>query len=177
MLFQTERLLVRQLTEKDIDAMYAIYSDADAMRWVGDGEPITRDGCLKWIEVTRRNYATRGYGMSALTLRTTGSVVGFCGLVHPGCQPEVEIKYALLRDYWGQGFASEAAKGMLAYGAKILGMQEVIATTAPDNVASQRVLQKAGMQHVRTRPNDDGTFTKVFVWRPIQEDLTRENVR
>lgn len=175
MLFQTERLLVRHLSENDIEAMHAVYGDADAMRWVGDGKPLSRDGCLKWIEVTRRNYATRGYGMSALTLHTTGAVIGFCGLVHPGNQPEAEIKYALLREYWGQGFASEATQGMLAYGARLFGMHLVIATVALDNLASQRVLLKAGMQPVQTRSNDDGTFTQVFAWRPVNAEFIPEN--
>ncbi len=147
-LFTTERLLVRQIDHADIDDMFAVYGDAESMRWVGDGVPLPRDGCAHWVDVTRTNYEKRGYGMSALVLKTTGEVVGFCGLVHPGGQAEPEIKYALKRAFFGQGFASEAVIGMLRYGRETLGLRHIIATVAPENTVSLRVLQKAGMVEV-----------------------------
>jgi RimJ/RimL family protein N-acetyltransferase len=119
---------------------------------------------MRWIAVTKRNYATRGYGMSALVLKQSGSVVGFCGIVHPGGQPEAEIKYAVLPIHWGQGLATEAVRGMLAYAAERLDLRRVIATTAPENEASQRVLLKVGMSHLETTRDEDGSCTKTFVW-------------
>lgn len=163
-LFRTERLVVRAMTADDVDALFAVYGDADAMRWVDDGQPIEWEACLQWVEVTARNYATRGYGMSALVLGPGGPVIGFCGLVHPGGQAEAEIKYALLREHWGQGLATEAVRGMLAYGAEHFSLERVIATVDPDNAASQRVLAKAGLTLGETRQNDDGSSTLVLVW-------------
>jgi RimJ/RimL family protein N-acetyltransferase len=145
--------------------MFAVYGDADAMRWVGDGGPITQEGCAKWLEVTANNYRVRGYGMFALLDRRTGEVVGFCGLVHPGGQVDAEIKYALKRSYWGAGLATEAASAMLAYGATKHNLAEIIATTAPENAASHRVLLKAGMRRAELRDNGDGTLTQVFRWQ------------
>ncbi|MEM7130767.1 MAG: GNAT family N-acetyltransferase [Chloroflexota bacterium] len=163
-LYQTERLTVRRLTADDFDAMYTVYSDVEAMRWVDDGQPISREECAMWIEVTQSNYANYGYGMSAIELRLSGLVIGFCGLVHPGGQEKAEIKYAFLREFWGQGLATEMAKGMLEYGQRTFGLSEVIATIAPDHVASQRVMLKVGMKHVETLHNDDGSLTNLFVW-------------
>ena len=168
MLFETPRLVCRRLTPADLDVMYAVYSDADAMRWVGDGQPISRDGCVQWIDITLNNYATRGYGMFALALRQGGSVVGFCGLVHPGGQVEVEIKYALRRAFWGMGLATEAVEGMLGYGRDVHGINRVIATVAPQNLASQRVLLKAGMRDIELRNNPDGSRTSLFEWNAPQ---------
>jgi [ribosomal protein S5]-alanine N-acetyltransferase len=145
--------------------MLGVYGDPEVVRWVGDGEPLDRALCEKWIAVTHQNYATRGYGMFALVQRESGQVVGFGGLVHPGGQPEAEIKYALHRSSWGQGFATEAASALLAYGASVFGLTEIIATTAPENEASHRVLLKAGMARGALRENDDGTFTQLFVWQ------------
>ena len=141
-IFETLRLIVRRLTEGDIEELITVHADADAMRFVGDGEPLSRERCAEWVEVTRRNYATRGYGMTALVLRETGEVVGFCGLVHPGGQPGAELKYALKRTFWGRGLATEAAYAMLDYGVRELGLSKVIATIYPDNIASERVLRK-----------------------------------
>lgn len=155
-IFRTARLDVRWLTRDDFDVMYGCYSDADAMRFVGDGTPISREDCARWVEVTLRNYETRGYGMCALVLRETGEVVGFCGLVHPGGQVEVELKYALRRAFWGRGLASEAAAGMVAYGMGALGIGRVIATVDPAHGVSARVLCKVGFRWVETRASDEG---------------------
>lgn len=83
-LFVTERLSCRRWFLQDLQALAEVYGDADAMRWVGDGGAITPNECRDWLVVTEKNYQTRGYGMFALEDRTTGAVVGFCGLVHPG---------------------------------------------------------------------------------------------
>lgn len=165
MLFDTPRLQVRALDAGDEDALFAVYSDPLAMRWVGDGEPLSCEGCQRWIAVTLNNYATRGYGMCALVLRASDQVAGFAGLVHPGQQQLPEIKYAFLRAHWGQGLASELVPALLAFGRERWGLGEIIATVAPDNAASQRVLAKAGMHALPNRLNDDGSTSFVFSTR------------
>ncbi len=172
-LFETDRLRARRITADDFDVMYATYSDPIGARWVDDGQPISAEDCRRWIDITLSNYTTRGYGMSALCLRADGpagrsggeAVVGFIGLVHPGGQPEPELKYALRRPYWGRGLATEAAAGMLAYGARALGLTRIIATVAEPHHASRRVLEKAGMTHDATRPEGNGVPTLVYGWR------------
>lgn len=134
------------------------------MRWVGDGEPLDEEGCRKWIGITHNNYCKRGYGMSALVLRKTDEVVGFCGLVHPGNQPDAEIKYALKREFWGQGYATEAVKGMLTYGQQEMNLARIIATIAPENSRSRHVLLKAGMRPTKLVHEEDGSDTQFFVW-------------
>jgi RimJ/RimL family protein N-acetyltransferase len=93
-IFHTSRLSCRRWVPEDFDGIVSVYGDADAMRWVGDGVAITPDQCRQWLEVTENNYRSRGYGMFALEEHVTSHLVGFCGLVHPGGQPDAEIKYA-----------------------------------------------------------------------------------
>lgn len=164
--FTTARLTVRRWTEQEIDGLLAVYGDADAMRWVDDGLPITREECERWVQVTFDNYARRGYGMFALERRDGRALVGYGGIVHPGGQVDAEVKYALLRACWGQGLATEAAAGLVAYGARQHGLRRIIATTAPENLASHRVLMKAGFERGELRREEDGTDTQVFVWQP-----------
>ena len=164
-LFETERMRCRRWLPEDLDALFAVYADPEAMRWVGDGEPINRAACAQWMEVTLGNYARRGYGMFALEERSSGAAIGFCGLVHPGGQPEPELKYAFLKSHWGQGLASEAVPALLAHGWRAHGLGRVIATVAPGNLASQRVLLKAGMRPLPHRQNDDGSLTYVYEWK------------
>lgn len=161
-LFRTARLSVRTMVGEHVDDLLRVYGDADAMRWVDDGQPIELAECERWVTVTARNRATRGYGMAALVLRETGQVVGFCGLVHPGGQLEVEVKYALDRDHWGRGLATEAVGGMIAWGAERFGIDRVIATLAAENRGSRRVLEKVGFAVEGTRVDDDGTSCLVM---------------
>lgn len=164
-IFQTDRIACRRWVPGDFEALVRVYGDADAMRWVGDGVAITPEQCRDWLGVTENNYRSRGYGMFALEDRNTSIVFGFCGLVHPGGQPDAELKYALERPYWGRGLATEAAISLLAYGAREHGLSKVIATAAPDNHASHKVLLKAGMSPAGTRDNGDDTQTRLFVWQ------------
>lgn len=163
-LFETERIICRRLLSSDVDEMYAVYSDADAMRWVDDGQPIQRSECSRWLTVTLNNYESRGYGMSTLVSRADGTVIGFCGLVHPNNQPETEIKYALHRRFWGIGLATEAVKAMLEYGRCEFQLSVVIATVAFANIASRRVLIKAGME-AWTNRDDNGSSIMIFRWQ------------
>lgn len=144
--------------------MLKVYGDRDAMRWVGDGEPLDEAGCRHWIEVTHNNYRKRGYGMSALVLRSSDAVIGFCGLVHPGNQADAEIKYALKREYWGRGYATEAVMAMLTYGQQEKRLDKIIATIAPENTPSKNVLVKAGMRPAELIQDEDGSSTQLFVW-------------
>ena len=163
--FETERLLVRRWRDSDLPALLAVYGDAEAMRWVGEGRAITREECVQWLAVTRSNYDKRGYGMFAIEERSSPGAVGFCGIVHPGGQPEPEVKYALHRSRWGRGLATEAVTGLVAYAASTHKLAFIIATASSQNTASHRVLLKAGMQRGDLRANDDGTHTQLFYWR------------
>ena len=161
----TARLVARRWRTSDLDALLAVYGDADAMRWVGEGRPITRPECEQWLEVTQANYEKRGYGMFALEEQASGTVVGFCGIVHPGGQIEPEVKYAFLRSQWGRGLATEAVGGLVEYGERSHALSYMIATTDPAITASHRVLRKAGFERGELRDNDDGSQTLLFYWR------------
>lgn len=159
---RSRRLTIRHIDGRDRAALLAVYGDADAMRWVGDGSPLTDDECDRWLAVTANNYARRGYGMCAIELQD-GSIAGFCGIVHPDDQPEPEVKYALHRDFWGRGIATEAVTALLHYATTELRLSGIIATTAPENKASHQVLRKCGLREVAPRSNADGTVDRVFL--------------
>jgi RimJ/RimL family protein N-acetyltransferase len=160
---ETGRLTIRRIVKGDEGAMFAVYGDAESMRYVGDGQPLSFERCEQWVRVTEKNYAARGYGMFALVERAMGQVVGFAGLVHPGGQDDAELKYALGRPFFGRGYATEAAIALLGYGRSAVTGSRIIATAFPENLASQRVLAKAGFRPGAPRVNDDGSTTLVFV--------------
>lgn len=165
-LFTTERLRVRQLTASDLDIMLELYGDADSMRWVGDSQPLDRAACQLWLEKTAANYRNRGYGLSVVELLAGNAVLGFCGLVHPHGQDQAEIKYAMRRSCRGKGYASEAVAGMLEYGHREFALNPIVATVAPENLASLRILEKCGMCYRHSVTDELGFAVAVYEWRP-----------
>lgn len=126
---------------------------------MGDGKPLTHERCVKWIETSMYNYQTKGFGASAVIEKSTNKFIGCCGLVYDPerSEPEIpEIIYSFEPCYWGQGFASEIVPAMLNYGLTQCGLQRILATIAPENLASQRVAEKAGMVFSREEIESDG---------------------
>jgi RimJ/RimL family protein N-acetyltransferase len=161
-LFETARLAARRLSKADAAAMVVIYGDLETMRFVGDGQPLSEESCLYWVDVTDANFERRGYGMIAFVDRTTGEIVGCGGVVHPAQQEEPEVKYAFRRDQWGRGYATEAVCGLVAFARDSLKLNSLMATVYPGNLRSQRVLHKSGFHHERDRPNEDGPVTQIW---------------
>lgn len=145
---ETDRLRVRRLTDADLDAVHAIYGDAETMRHIGrSGRPTeNRDATARILRWFMDHEATHGYGMWALDERDGEPVVGVAGLLlAEGHGPEVEVVYLVRRDRWGRGYATEAIRAVLDVGHGLLGLRRIIGLAYPDNESSQRVMAKAGM--------------------------------
>lgn len=144
-LFETPRLLVRELSRADLPALTAILSDPEVMKYsvrgVCDAQVTGEfiDGCVHC-------YATHGMGQWALINKADGVLIGFCGVSPEQVEgvEEANLGYRLARRYWNQGLASEAVKGVLDYVFGQLQKPAVIAIIDPEHVASLRVAQKSG---------------------------------
>jgi ribosomal-protein-alanine N-acetyltransferase len=142
---ETERLEHRAFEDSDAEAFFALNSNPDVMRFTG--EPI-----LQSLEAARQaisnypDFDSVGYGRWASVLKETQAVIGFCGLKYLSDLGAVDIGYRFLPEYWGRGLATEACVASLDFGFTTLCLDEIISIVIPDNVASIRVLEKAGMQ-------------------------------
>lgn len=161
-LFETSHLLIRRLTFHDVDAMFAIFSDPNVTRWMGDGSPLSREQCGKWIEVSQRNYETKGFGASAVIEKGTGNFIGCSGIIYDSERQEPEIIYAFHPDAWGKGHASELVPAMLAYGLTEYKLDYILATIDMENKASRHIVQKAGMKLINEEHESDGHITLVY---------------
>lgn len=146
LVFETDRLELRQLSRDDVDHVLALYSDPEAMKFY----PSTRgrEEVVAWIERFLESYEKNGYGFWACVLKDTGEYVGHCGLVEQkdvAGQDELEIGYGILRKHWKKGYATEAAVGTRNYAFQELGLTRLISLIHPDNKASARVAEKVGM--------------------------------
>nr|WP_319386279.1 GNAT family N-acetyltransferase [uncultured Roseibium sp.] len=160
--FRTERLFVRKWRPADEPDLLTLYSIDKVVRWVDDGHPLSASEAARWMEVTFSNYEKRGYGMFAIEDGKTAKTIGFGGLVHPGNQDDAEVKYAFLPEVWERGIATEFVQGLAKWAMSALGLTHMIATVAPENLASQRVLVKSGFRQIEARIESDGSRTEVF---------------
>jgi RimJ/RimL family protein N-acetyltransferase len=148
---ETERLVLRRLTMGDVDNLVALDSDPDVMRYLADGRPKPRHVIEREKLPRMLGYYERfdGFGFWAAEQRDTGAFVGWFALL-PADGGDVELGYRLRRAAWGKGYATEAAGAALRYGFEVVGLDQIIAVTHPDHVASRRVMEKSGMQFAGT---------------------------
>ena len=143
-----ERLLLRELQEGDWEAVHRYASDPEVCRfmtWGPNTEEETRAHLRRSIQASEER--PRRKFTLAITLKDTSEVVGSCSLVvsNPDHR-DAHIGYSLTRKFWRQGYATETARLLLKFGFATLGLHRIFATCDPENRASARVLEKAGMQ-------------------------------
>jgi [ribosomal protein S5]-alanine N-acetyltransferase len=162
---ETSRLLVRYFVPEDAEALFRIHSNPKVAQHMGDGKPLTYERTCKWIETSMQNYQNKGFGASAVVEKSTGELIGCCGIIYDSerSEPEIpEIIYSFDPKKWGQGLATEIVPTMLDYGLQRCGLQRILATIAPENLASQRVVEKAGMVFDREEIESDGLPSLVY---------------
>lgn len=142
-MLETERLILRPLAETDVEAIYAMRSDADVMRFIR--EPQNRAESANWIELVSSRWATEQIGFCAVIEKSSEKFVGWCGLWHLKETGEIEVGYAVAKEFWGEGYATEAAIEFLNYAFGKLQREKIVAVAQPENAASRRVMEKLGM--------------------------------
>ncbi|MFI6643206.1 GNAT family N-acetyltransferase [Streptomyces sp. NPDC050504] len=147
---RTPRLLLRRWTDDDLVPMAEINADPDVMRWIGDGSVRDLEQTAEGIERIEEEWDDEGFGLFAVELLASGELAGFTGLSVPDVLPElasdVEIGWRLGRQFWGQGYASEAAHASLEFALQERGLDRVVSICHAGNTASENVMRKLGME-------------------------------
>jgi RimJ/RimL family protein N-acetyltransferase len=150
---RTPRLLLRRWHDDDIAPMADINADPRVMRWIGDGSVRDLDHTAADIEYWEEEWDDEGFGLFAVELLASGELAGFAGLSVPAFLPEVlpavAISWRLGQQFWGQGYASEAAHATLEFALQDRGLDRVISIDRVGNDASQNVIRKLGMMPER----------------------------
>jgi len=143
----TERLILRWMDERDIDAHYAVFADPEVTRY-WSGSPWTdREQAVKGIADTIADYASGSGVRFGIEVKASGELIGNASLHHFFEQNRrCEIGYALGSRHWGQGYAYEALHALLDYGFRELDLNRVEADVDPANIPSGRVLEKLGFR-------------------------------
>jgi RimJ/RimL family protein N-acetyltransferase len=146
---ETVRVYLRPFSSNDLDAFASMNTDAEVMRYIGDGKPQTRAQSQMRLNAILDHWDQHGFGLCAVVDRATREFADFCGLLYLDNTSEIEFGYRLAKRFWGIGLATEAARAGLKHGSEELGLDRVVAVVHPENVASQWVIQKIGLRYVK----------------------------
>ena len=146
---ETNRLLLRQFTMDDLEPLVAMHRDPEVSRFLGGVKTPeqSRQRLLEWIA----EYEQYGFSKWAVVLRTTGELIGRCGLSLEEVEgtSDWELGWTFARAHWGNGYATEAAAAARDHSFSQLGLPRLISLIRPGNFASIRVAERLGMAYQR----------------------------
>lgn len=145
----TTRLTLRQFTIEDREALLTITKEPGIFQYFPTKSAWTMEKVERSIQHQINHWFAFGYGQMAITLRESGQLLGWCGLEFLPDTSETEVGYLLSHEFWGKGFATEAARASLEFGFETVRLKEIIGLTDPLNTASQHVLEKCGLAFTR----------------------------
>ena len=152
---ETERLRIRPLKEDDLEGMFALDSDPEVHKYLGNKPVKTKAESLKIIQDIQKQYQERGIGRWAVEDKNTNTFLGWSGLrLYKGEDEEYngfsnfyDIGYRFIKEFWGKGYATESAKACLEYAFHTMHLDVVYGLTELGNEASHNVLLKIGLQY------------------------------
>jgi RimJ/RimL family protein N-acetyltransferase len=166
---RTQRLVLREWRDDDAEPHWVMSADAAVMEYVGG--PVSR---AESDAMMRRCRARRAAGVGPWAVEVPGVApfIGFVGLARTSFEapftPCVEVMWRLAREYWGQGYAAEAARATLREGFELHGLDSVVSFTVPANARSWRVMERIGMTR---SPAEDFDHPLIPVTSPLRRHL------
>jgi RimJ/RimL family protein N-acetyltransferase len=162
---ETDRLTLRHLSTGDAEFILELLNEPSFIRYIGDKQIRTLDDARRYVlEGPMKSYATYGFGLNLVQLKSEGKPIGICGLLKRDTLPDPDIGFAFLPAFWNQGYAFEAAAAVMSHGRANLGVERVLAITTPDNEASGKLLGKIGLRFDRlVKLSEDAAEVKLFV--------------
>jgi RimJ/RimL family protein N-acetyltransferase len=163
---ETARLCLREWRERDIEPLSRIVADPEVARYMFGGGPLDADGARAAYDRRVTSWRDDGFGLWALEQRATGAFIGWAGLqvahAHPDLGRAIEVGWMLGKSCWGHGYATEAGEASLRYGFERLGLERIWAFHMPENLRSERVMERLGMRPAGTTVDDrDGSVSKL----------------
>jgi RimJ/RimL family protein N-acetyltransferase len=168
---ETERLILRRVTVDDSRFILELLNDPSWLRFIGDRGVRTLDDARDYIlKSLVAMYERLGFGLYLTELKVEGAPVGICGLIKRDSLEDVDIGFAFLPKFRGEGYAYESASAVMAYGKRAFGLKRMVAITSPDNYGSARLLEKLGFNFERMiKLSDDGEEVRLFAFQDAQQ--------
>ena len=149
-MLETERLLIRPFTEKDLDKLIELRSDPEVNKYLGGTKMQNPESLAERLRVYIECYEKFGFGMSAVIWKPNYEMIGWSGLMPLNGTDEIEVGYGMIKEFWGRGIGCECAKAWLEYGFETAGLERIVAFAYPENKGSRRIMEKLGMRYEKT---------------------------
>ena len=161
---ETDRLILCRLSTDDAAFVLELVNDPSWLRYIGDKGVRTLDDARDYLtKGPVASYEQHGFGLYLTKLKDGGAPIGLCGLLKRESLADPDIGFAFLPNYQGQGYAFESASAVLVHGRTVLGLDRIVAVTAPENQASINLLEKLGLSFEKmVRLSEDGPEGMLF---------------
>jgi len=148
-ILETERLALRWVVAADALFVLELVNDPDWLRYIGDRGIRSIEAAREYIDGLRAMYVRLGFGLYVVELKGVDTAMGICGLIKRGWLEDVDLGFAFLARFRGNGYACEAASATLDHAESAVGLRRVAAIVSPENHDSRRLLARLGMQFER----------------------------
>jgi ribosomal-protein-alanine N-acetyltransferase len=147
-ILETDRLFLREWNIKDSENLYQLNLNPNVVKYTGDKAFESIAEAENFL-ANYKDYEINGFGRWAVNDKSNGEFLGWCGLKYVKELNETDIGFRFFEEHWNKGFATESAKACLKYGFENLNLKTIIGRAMAENVASQKVLEKIGMNYER----------------------------
>lgn len=154
-ILQTPRLILRQFTLDDAGLLLVLNSNPEVLKYLHEPLLETEEQALHVIENIILPQYKNNLGRWAIHLKSTNGFIGWCGLKYLAELNEIDLGYRLMQEFWGKGYAFEAAKHTVDYGFNQLHLKTIVGRAHIENAASLKILIKTGMQYVKDEVVDN----------------------
>ena len=146
---ESERLLLREISESDLDFLFELHFDAEVMKYIRPAEKTMEETRTTMKRIRSTNKYDQGLGLWMCEEKKSGELIGWFVLKDLDDTTDIEIGYRLMRKHWGNGYATEMSRELLKHGFEKLNLEKIVGATRFDNTASQHVLEKIGLKFAR----------------------------
>src|SRR4051794_23895785 len=144
---RTARLTLDRITADDAEFICALLTEPSFLRYIGDRGVRTVDDARRYIDNGPvASYAANGFGLYLVRLTESGTPMGMCGLLKRETLEDVDVGFAFLPAFWGNGYARESARAVMQHARDDFGLTRLAAIVSPDNTASIAVLEALGLE-------------------------------
>ena len=152
-ILETERFYMREFNMADVDEMFELDADPEVHRYLGNNPSTSKEQAEQYIENILHQYKDYGLGRLAVVDKKNKNFIGWSGLKFErilvnDTTDYYDLGFRIKKKYWGMGIATETSKELLRYGFKDLNLKEICAAAHIDNIGSNKVLQKIGMNFI-----------------------------
>ena len=149
-MIESERLKFRKFTTDDLPQLIEQRSDPEVNKYLGGTKLQNPEALEKRLNFYISCYDTHGFGMCAMIWKPTGEVIGSAGIQPLDGTDEIEVGYSMIKEFWGLGIGTEAARAWLEHGFRNAGLDRIVAVAQMGNRPSMHIMEKLGMKFEKT---------------------------